>query len=120
MTDPRADAVAEEALRLLAACAKADPNAAAWAAAAHLQDRSAGMPAVALMQETARSDARFWADTASPIELECYLLAAADKLIESGSLFHGRQIKRLIAGLWDRMSPEEQRAFLLYLQRKNQ
>lgn len=119
-SDERADVAATQALSYLGACAKANDDATAWAAWAHLQDRSAGMPHVAHSTQRAREDARFWAETAQPIELECYLLASADKLVENGDLIHGKQIKRLVAALWDRMSPEEQRAFLLYLQRKNQ
>lgn len=115
----RADVAATQALTYLGACANAHDDATAWAAWAHLQDRSAGMPHVAHSTQRAREDARFWAETAQPIELECYMLAASDKLAENGSLFHGKQIKRLVAALWDRMSPDEQRAFLLYLQRKN-
>lgn len=120
MSDPqevKREAVTAHTLRHLAACAEASEAGAVFGALAFLQDRSAGMPLVALMLETARSDARFWAETASPVELECFMLASADKLAENGSLFHGRQIKRLVAALWQRMSPDEKKAFLQWLQK---
>lgn len=83
-----------------------------WATHAWLQSTEAGQPFVALMQEDARRDSLFWAETATPAELECYMLAAATRLAENGSHFHGKHIKRLIAALFKKMSPTEQDAFL--------
>lgn len=87
-----------------------DAPAVAWAAYDYLQDNAAGLPYVALIEDNARSDARFWAETATPAELECYALAACDKLSAS-HLFTSRQIKRLAGALFRRMSPVEQAAF---------
>lgn len=112
--------VAQATLNAIAYAAKVDPHAAAWGAYAFLQDRAYGMPSVSLMQEDARSQSLFWADTASPIELECYMLAAATKLAENGSLFHGKHIKRLIAALYKKMSPDERAAFGAWIKTQEQ
>lgn len=117
----RKEVAAEQALAYLAACATVSPEATAWAAHAFLQDRSPGLPLITESAEHAREDALFWSETARPEELECYLLAAARRLEENKSLFHGRHIKRLIAALWRSMSPQEQDAFRAYINqgRKN-
>lgn len=123
MTDAanvRAQVVAVQALHSLGECARVNSEATSWAASAFLQSRNDGMPHIAASLQRAREDARFWAECARPEELECYLLAAADKLAEYGGLMAGRQIKRMSASLWGRMSPEEQKAFLVYIQRENQ
>ena len=89
----------------------ANADGAMMAVLACMEQFGAGYPQVALLQEEARSDARFWAETASPIELECYMLAASDRLKDLSGMFHSRQIKRLVAALWHRMSPDEKDAF---------
>lgn len=104
--------------RVLDRFAADDYDAAKWAAHCWAQDNSHGQPAISMMQEEARSDALFWAETASPMELECYLLAASRKLAENGSMMHTRHIKRLIAGLWGCMNAGEQGAFLAWIEHK--
>ena len=99
----------ERGLSYLSACATVSPEGASWAAYDWLQANSSGMPYVSLVDNAAREDARFWAETATPPELEAYALAALQRL--QGSPFAGRQIKRLVAALWARMSPTEQQAF---------
>lgn len=117
MTTP--EAAMAYAIEHLALAEAANPEGAMMAAAAWMQDRESGYPQVAMSLETARSDAAFWADTASPIELECYMLAASNRLRDLSDLFHGRQIKRLVAALWQRMSPDEKKAFLEWCKREN-
>ena len=79
---------------------------------AWLEDRGAGVPGVALLQEQVRSDALFWAEVASPPELEAYVVAGITRL---GAVnFASRQIKRLVGMLWRRMTPDEQAAFLAW------
>lgn len=95
-----------------------DRDSAVWGAYDWMIDNSAGMPYVALLSESARSDALFWADTASPIELECYMLAAVRKLTEQRSSFHGKHIKRLIAALYGSMSPNERVAFKAWMEKQ--
>lgn len=109
----RMDAAVERGTAYLGACATVSPEGAVWAAYDFLQVNSAGMPYVTMVEESARDDARFWAETASPVELECYALAALDRL--APALFVSRQIKRMVAALWSRMSPAEQQAFKAWI-----
>jgi hypothetical protein len=90
-------------------------SAVAWACYDWLHVNSAGAPYLPMVDGNAREDARFWAETAQPQELECYALAAMDKLRAHNAPFVSRQIKRLVAALWARMSPSEQEAFLKWL-----
>lgn len=106
--------VIEIGITVLNNLAKADPEATAWAAYDWLQLNEAGLPYVALVEDNARSDARFWAETASPVELECYTIAACDRLSAPGAMFASRQIKRLVGALFRRMAPSEQAAFLTW------
>jgi len=102
------------ALQCLNSIAEYDQDAAAWACYDWLQINSAGLPYVPLVEQTARADARFWAETASPPELECYTIAAVDKLsgMSGGhAMYASRQIKRLAGALWRRMAPSEKAAF---------
>lgn len=109
----RMEAAAERGLAYLSACATVSQEGATWAAYDWLQINSAGVPYAIMAEATARDDARFWAETASPAELECYAVAAIDRLAPAP--FTSRQIKRLIAVLWARMSPSEQSAFKAWI-----
>ena len=98
----------------LGSMAKQDSEAVAWACYDWLQINQAGMPVLPLIDGAAREESRFWAETAHPGELECYALAAIDRLGGMGggyALFASRHIKRLVGALWRRMSPGEQSAF---------
>ena len=99
----------ERGMAYLNACATVSPEGAAWAAYDWLQVHAAGVPYVALTETASREDARFWAETATPPELEAFALAAMDRLAPAP--FASRQIKRLVAALWGRMSPAERQAF---------
>jgi hypothetical protein len=110
----RASHVAVRAIQELDIWAEHDAEAVAWACYDWLHMREAGLPTLSLVDGKAREDARFWAETAHPAELECYALAAMDRLggISGGhALFASRQIKRLVGALFKRMSPGEQKAF---------
>lgn len=111
------ETVTVEALKFLSMCHQFDPEATAWAAYDWLNATEAGLPYLALIEDTARQDARFWVETATPAELECYALAACDKLSgQTGhALFASRQIKRLSGALFRRMSPSEQAAFAKWI-----
>jgi hypothetical protein len=112
------DYIVEQCLTHLGAFAKQDPEAVAWACYDWLQINQAGLPVLPLIDGAAREDARFWAETAHPAELECYALAAIDRLggISSGhAMFASRQIKRLAGALFKRMSPGEQAAFAKWI-----
>ena len=106
--------VTNRALGVLDGLARHDAQAVAWACYDWLVMNEAGLPALDALDGRARDDARFWAETATPPELEFYALAAVDRLngMSGGhALFAGKQIKRLAAGLFRRMSPEERAAF---------
>lgn len=102
----------------LGALATHDAIAVIWACYDWIQVNEAGLPYAVMAEQNARQDARFWAETASPIELECYALAAMDKLGGSSSMFASRQIKRLIGALWRRMAPSEQAAFRTWVNKQ--
>ena len=88
------------------------------AAIAWLQDRSTNMPELSSLNETTRRDSMFWADLATPYELQCYMLAASTRLAGLGSMFHSRYIKQLIAALYKMMTPDEQAAFMAWVQKQ--
>lgn len=111
--EERLGAAAERGMAYLNACAMVSPDGAAWAAYDWLQIHSAGAPYAPLIDGAAREDARFWAETASPAELECYALAALDRL--QGKPFAARQIKRMVAALWRQMTQAEQQAFKAWI-----
>lgn len=107
------EAATERGMAYLNACATVSPEGAAWAAYDWLQVHSAGLPYVSLVDNAAREDAKFWAETASPAELESYAIAALDRITPGP--FVSRQIKRMVAALWARMSPTEQQAFKAWI-----
>jgi hypothetical protein len=114
----REAAAIERGLHFLDACASVSPSGASWAAYDWLQMNEAGLPRLPLIDGPIRDEARFWAETATPPELECYGLAAMDRLAGIGggqALFASRQIKRLAGALFRRMSPTEQAAFTKWI-----
>lgn len=124
--DPRVqlspEFIVEQCLISLGIFAKQDPEAVAWACYDWLHMNEAGLPVLPLVDNAAREDARFWAQTAHPAELECYALATIDRLGGMGgisgsgyALFASRQIKRLAGALFKRMSPAEQAAFAKWI-----
>lgn len=107
--------VVEEAFARMNGLATLNASAVAWACYDWLQIHEAGLPYAPIIDGAAREDARFWAETAHPAELECYGLAAMDRLRTNNAPFVSRQIKRLVAALWGRMSPGEQRSFVEWI-----
>lgn len=69
----------------------------------------AGVPDVPF-PESSRADAEFWADCATPIELECYLAAALRRI--EGTAFAPRARKRLFVALWESMDAQDRIKFL--------
>jgi hypothetical protein len=107
--------VVDEAFARMNGLASLNASAVAWACYDWLHVHEAGLPYVPLIDGAAREDARFWAETATPAELECYGLAAIDKLRAHNAPFVSRQIKRLVAALWARMAPGEQKSFVEWI-----
>jgi hypothetical protein len=110
--------IVEQCMIMFLALANENSEAVAWACYDWLHINQAGLPILPLIDGSAREDARFWAETAHPAELECYALAAIDRLggISNGhAMFASRQIKRLAGALFKRMSPGEQAAFAKWI-----
>lgn len=89
--------------------AKHDKRSACIAALAILDEYGAGVPDVPLFQEQVRSNAMLWAACAHQAELEAYLAAAIGELKDNALL--ERQIKRITAMTFGRMSKETKEAF---------
>lgn len=117
--EPGAMAAFEHATRNLLASSRVSPQAASAAAYAFLQCDGASVPSVQFIEEETRRDAAYWSDTATPVELECYFIAAGMRLAEIGTFNTSRQIKRLIASLWQKMSPDERSSFLEWVGRES-
>jgi hypothetical protein len=110
--------IVEQCMIMFLAFENEDSEAVAWACYDWLHINQAGLPILPLIDGAAREDARFWAETAHPAELECYALASIDRLggISNGhAMFASRQIKRLAGSLFKRMSPNEQAAFAKWI-----
>lgn len=104
----------------LDALATHDANAVSWACYDWIQINAAGLPVMPFLEDSVRDNARFWVETASPPELECYALAAMDKLGSASPMFASRQIKRLVGALWRRMAPSEQAAFRAWVNKQGE
>jgi hypothetical protein len=118
LTQIKGEYVINAAFDRLGSLAAMSAESVAWACYDWLQIHEAGMPYVQIIEGNAREDARFWAETATPPELECYALAALSRLGGMGggqALFASRQIKRLAGALFRRMSPDEQAAFAKWI-----
>lgn len=114
----RADYVLQRCIQTLDVFADCDPQATAWGCYNWLTMAEAGQPTLDVFDGRARGEARFWAETANPAELECYALAAIDRLsgMTGGhAAFASRHMKRLAGALWRRMSPKEQLAFAQWI-----
>jgi hypothetical protein len=104
------DMVAVAALRALYRLAEMDNRAALEAAAGFLEEAGAGSPELAFFADNMRSDATFWADIASPAELEAYVGAGLRRM--GTTAFAAETRKRLFVALWQSMPDTEKRAFL--------
>lgn len=80
------------------------------AAAAWLEDNGAGSPELATFSDGLRGDAAFWADCASPAELEAYV--GAGLRVMGRTAFAAEARKRLLVLIWQSMTETDRRAFL--------
>jgi len=80
--------------------------------AAALDTVGAGAPSYAAFGDM-REDARWWADTATPVEVEIYLSVILRRLhgLSRGGLAL-RARKRVFMALWKTMGDEDQKSFL--------
>lgn len=96
--------------RLVQAIANVPPRHSCTIMAAALDDLGAGSPEAALYSCELRADAAFWADCATPPELEAYAAAALRRI--SRVAFAEMTRKRLIVMLWETLSGPDKQAFL--------
>lgn len=97
------------ALQALVNAQGIDASGAMIAAAAYVEQYGAGFPDVPLVSEQVRRDASLWADCAAPHELEAYTVAAVGALADSPLL--DKQLRKLAALAYGRMSPETKQKF---------
>lgn len=86
--------------------------------AAMAEELGSGTPDVLLMHEKARDDARWWADYATPVEVEAYTAAGLQAISRGGFCIAAR--KRLLIMLWNSMSPDDKRGFLAHAAKPGQ
>ncbi|MFC3059499.1 hypothetical protein [Paenirhodobacter populi] len=100
-----------EATRILAAAIRAcEPEDAVQIMAAALEDLGAGMPSPDLLFGRIREDAAFWADCATPVEIEVFVAEGLRKI--SRQAFCEAARKRIFATLWESFDDASRRAFL--------
>lgn len=94
--------------RLAAAIGDCHPDDACAIMAAALSDLMAGAPIAAVLD--AKEDAQFWADMATPIEIEAYLRACLLRM-DNMALALGER-KRMMMALWLSFDAVDQASFL--------
>ncbi|AVO36608.1 hypothetical protein [Pukyongiella litopenaei] len=75
-----------------------------------LAEIEAGPPVLAPLEQL-RQEAAFWADVATPAEIETYVAAGLRRATRTQFAEAAR--KRLLVALWGAMSPADQRRFML-------
>lgn len=106
----RTEALMRQLAALLAVVTPADVAHVCDLLCGWLEENGAGYPDPDFMFGQMRDDAAFWADTATPAELEAYV-AAGLRAIERRHFAQGAQ-KRLFVAFWERMSDADRRKFL--------
>lgn len=96
--------------RLVAAIAAVRPRHSCTIMAAAMEDIGAGMPEFNAFWHDLREEAAFWADIATPPELEAYAGAALRRIARVP--FAPAARKRLFVMLWETMQEADKRAFL--------
>ena len=85
------------------------PALAAEMCAVHLDNLAAGMPSLDPWGDI-RADAEYWADCASPAELNAYACAALRRL---GTRMQGHNMrKRMMVAIWRSLTTEDRANFL--------
>lgn len=105
----REHGAADIALRGLIVASRMSMDGALIAAFTFLDEHSANCPDVPLMQEQVRREAMFWTDCATAPELEAYAVASITAL--GNTPLTAKQVKRLAAMAWRRMSAQDRAAF---------
>ena len=86
-----------------------NPKVTAQVTSAFLDETGAGLPEHGYVSEM-RNDARYWADTAHPHEIECYVAAGLE--CAKDTPFGPRMRKRMIGTMWRKMTAAERAEFL--------
>ncbi len=95
----------------IAMVARHDPGDAMQVMAAAIEDLGgAGRPPVPFLYGDLRKDAEWWADIATPVELELYVAAGLRAITRTA--FAERARKRIFVGLWESFTPDFQKSFL--------
>lgn len=95
---------------LATAIAEADRADACQIMAAALDDLGGGGPEMSVMSDRLRDEAAWWADMASPVEVETITAAGLRKISKTAFGIAAR--KRLIVMLWQSLTDADRRAFL--------
>ena len=102
--------VAAKCLRALIKFGGVSTRGACAAASAYIDESGAGTPEVDyFIHGKPREEARFWSALASPAELDAFFSASANEL--GHSTMTTKQIKRLIATLFHRLSQQDKANF---------
>lgn len=117
MTDHAAKLWARETIdkmtsrhRLAYAIRDCDREGAVQIMAAALDDLGAGMPEFDPFSRNHRADAEFWADIATPPEIEAYAGVCLRKIERASFAIATR--KRLLVQLWGSLTDDDRTAFL--------
>ncbi len=95
---------------LIAAICACDREDAAQIMCAALEEIGAGMPSMDLFMGNLRADAEFWADIATPQELEAFVAAGLRKIERTA--FAEVTRKRIFMTNWESFSDADRRNFL--------
>jgi hypothetical protein len=102
--------IAERVVTFIKSQAKGDAPKVVAVLAAALDDMGAGMPELSALSSSLRADADWWADFATPLEIEA-VTAAGLRKIEHGA-FGLAARKRILAMMWASLTDDDRRAFL--------
>lgn len=109
-----ADALGRSIQRL----AEVDRHATVQVLAAALESLGAGLPAGSAYAKHLRNDAAFWADSATPREIEAYVAAGLQAVDRTAFCIAAR--KRILAAMWASLTDADRLEFLARVDPKGQ
>lgn len=95
-----------------------DRHATVQVLAAALEGLGAGMPAMSVYAKDLRLDAAFWADSATPREIEAYVAAGLQVVDRTAFCLAAR--KRIMATMWASLTDADRMEFLARVDPKGQ
>lgn len=102
--------IAERVVTFIRAQAKGDAPQVVAVLSAALDDLGAGMPELSAVSASLRADADWWADFATPHEVEAITAAGLRRIGEGPFGLAAR--KRILAMMWTSLTDDDRRAFL--------